>query len=112
MAKEFNPIMKHKRTHSDLIGEVVHFFCTAESGRRAKYNGSRTGVVVSVDAGPRKGFRGVRVRMGGSFTSNGQVSYVTPVHINLLPKELQLANHGCGVLENGKVRPLAAWLAY
>jgi hypothetical protein len=105
--------MKHKRTHIDLIGEVVHFFCTAESGRRAKYNGGRNGVVVSVNSGPRKGFRGVRVRIGGSFTSlSGVKSYVTPVHISLTPKELQLTNHGCGVLENGVVRPLAAWLAY
>jgi len=89
-----------KRKYTDLMGQTVDFFVTATQGRRSKYFGSRRGVVVKVDWGIRKGFKGVRVRLA------------LGKHLLVLPKELKLMNHGCGVLEGNEIRPLDAWLQY
>ena len=100
-----------EKTYNNLIGKKVRFCICEATGRRAKYYGTRQGEVVSVDAGVRKGFRSVRVRMGGQFTSpNGVLSYLEPVHIKVLRKELSMLNHPTGILEGSDMIPLTAWL--
>jgi len=95
--------------YNELIGKTVRFCITEATGRRSSYYGARQGLIVSVDAGPRKGFVSVRVRIGSDeFIRNG---WAKPVHLKVLRKELSMLNHGCGVQEGERFVPLGAWLA-
>ena len=97
------------KQYEQLIGKEVAFFIADAVGRRSGYFGRRQGTVVSVDAGPRKGFRSVRVMLGNDeFFRNG---WMQPVHLKVMRKELSLLNHYCGVVDvdGSSVVPLAAW---
>jgi len=98
----------NSKQYDKLIGSKVAFFISDATGRRSGYFGRRIGTVVGVDAGVRKGFRSVRVRLGSSkFIKSG---WAKPVHIKVLRKELSLRNHNTGVMDGDAVIPLGAWL--
>jgi hypothetical protein len=93
--------------YEQLIGKEVAFFISDATGRRSGYFGRRQGKVVSVDAGPRKGFRSVRVQIGSdTFIQHG---WMHPVRVKVQREELSLLNHTTGVVEGSTVVPLAAW---
>ena len=93
--------------YEQLIGKEVAFFVADAVGRRSGYFGRRQGTVVSVDAGPRKGFRSLRVRIGSAeYIRNG---WMQPVHLKVMRKELSMLNHATGVMEGISIVPLAAW---
>lgn len=95
------------RTPEDLIGKRVCFYVLAAKGRKGAYGGFRTGEVVSVDNGPRKGFRGVTVM----YPQKKVDRYSVPVRLNITLQELTMPNMTCtGVLWFGKLRPLIEWL--
>ena len=95
------------KDYKQLIGKEVAFFVADAVGRRSGYFGRRQGTVVSVDAGPRKGFRSLRVRIGSAeYIRNG---WMQPVHLKVMRKELSLLNHTTGVVEGTSVVPLGAW---
>ena len=95
------------KQYEQLVGKEVAFFVADAAGRRSGYFGRRQGKVVSVDAGPRKGFRSVRVRLGSDeFIRNG---WMQPIHIKVMRQELSMLNHTTGVVEGSSVVPLGAW---
>jgi len=97
------------KDYKQLIGKEVAFFVADAVGRRSGYFGRRQGTVVSVDAGPRKGFRSLRVRIGSAeYIRNG---WMQPVHLKVMRKELSLLNHTTGVVEGTSVVPLGAWFS-
>jgi len=105
-----------KRTPKDLLGKKIIFVipCTAEGVRR-KWGGTRTGMVVKVDSGPRIGFRGVRVRFarwdGRDADGTDRWAYdksCKSVYVNR--REIEYENTTSGVIWYGKVRPLREWL--
>lgn len=101
---------EYTKDYGKLIGKEVAFFISDGFGRRSGKYGSRRGTVVSVDAGIRKGFRSVRVRMGGHFTSpNGVRCWLDYTYCKVYRKELSMINHYCGVIEGSRVVPLVAW---
>ena len=94
---------KAQRQPEDLVGKTVTFIIPGHAkGRRSRLGGFRTGKVLSVENGPRIGFRKVRVKT----PSPGRLKrYIpSPSCIDVLPAEIQ------GVIWFGKVRPLDQWM--
>lgn len=94
--------MTHKqpeqRTPEDLKGKVIAFYVLPAKGRKGAYGGFRTGKVIKVDSGPRKGWRGVTVLCADS----------TKLRVSV--EEITLTNHPTGVIWFGKMRHLNEWM--
>ena len=95
------------RTPEDLIGKKVNFFILDSKGKKGRYYGSRSGTVVAVDNGPRKGFRGVTVMT----PSKKATRYITPIRLKVTLQELSMTNHPTGVVWYKRLVHLNKWLA-
>jgi len=100
------------RTPKDLKGKTISFQVKhTTTGSRARWTGARTGKVVHVDQGPRKGFVGVTVLTPPPSKSCPCPDPKCSAENNTLPSRLKIERSEIvDVLWFGKLRPLDDWL--